>query len=156
MKKRDLIYSLLMLAIGIFAFVYSGQYSNVLGLGSGSTGGDLFPRIASGGLIITSLIVLINALRGKSDNEDKEPVKWIDFLMTLGLFAAYYLLFRPLGFILTSALATAALMYKLGCRKWWVIALYSIIMPIIIFCVFYYGMYVSLPLGILKDIIPKY
>lgn len=71
MKKRDLIYSLLMLAVGIFAFVYSGQYNNVIGLGSGSTGGGLFPRIASGGLIVTSLVVLINALRGKSDEEDK-------------------------------------------------------------------------------------
>lgn len=156
MKKRDLIYSLLMLAVGIFAFVYSGQYNNVIGLGSGSTGGGLFPRIASGGLIVTSLVVLINALRGKSDEEDKEPIKWVDFLITLGMIVAFYLLLRPLGFILTGALATAALMYRLGCRNWWAIVLYSLIMPTVIFCIFYYGMYVGLPLGILKDLIPKY
>ena len=156
MKKRDIIYGLLMLATGVFAFIYSGQYNNVIGLGSGSTGGGLFPRIASGGLILTSLVVLINALRGKSDEEEKEPIKWIEFLITLGMLAAFYLLLRPLGFILTSALATAALMFRLGCRKWWVIALYSVIMPTVIFCIFYYGMYVSLPLGILRDIIPKY
>ncbi len=156
MKKRDLIYSILMLAVGVFAFIYSGQYNNVLGLGSGSTGGGLFPRMASGGLIVTSLIILVNALRGKSDQEEKESIKWNDFLITLGIIIAYYLLLKPVGFIPTSALVTGILMYKLGCRKWWVIVIYSIIMPTIIFCIFYYGMYVSLPLGILKDIIPKY
>lgn len=156
MTRRNLIFGVLMMALGAFAFFYSGQYDQVTNLGSGSTGGSLFPRIASCGLFLSSLVIFIKALLGKDKSEKAEAINWGNFLITICLLSAYYLLLKPLGFIVSSALAVMFMMYRLGCRNWWVLILYSVVMPAIIFVVFYYFMYVSLPLGILSSIIPKY
>lgn len=154
MRKKNIIFSILMMAIGIFAFFYSGQYGKVTSAGSGTTGGDLFPRIAAVGLFLASLYIFVHNLRNKDDSEIS--IKWSKFFLTVALLALYYILLKPLGFILASTLIVFILMYCLGCRKYWVMVLYGLILSTVIFSIFYYGMYVSLPLGVLAPIIPKY
>lgn len=156
MKKRNIIYSSLIMALGVFAFFYAGQYANTVSLGQGSTGGDFFPRIMSGGLIITGLVILLTALFSKHPQEECESIKWIELLINIAILGVYYVLLRPLGFIVDSVLVTAVVMYRFGCRNYLALVIWSIVMPTAVFCLFYYTLYVGLPLGILAPILPKY
>lgn len=146
------------MAIGVFAFIFSGRYSRVTSAGSGTTGGELFPRIAACGLFFASLFVFIQEIINRKTQTDdaEESIAWNKFLITILILTAYYLLLKPLGFIVASMLVVCIVMYCLGCRKYWVMILYSFLLSTIIFAIFYYGMYVSLPLGILSSVIPKY
>jgi len=155
MKRRNIIYGSLITALGIFAFIYAGRYASTVNLGSGSTGGDFFPRIMSAGLVVTGIVIVIGAVLSKED-EKAEPIKWISLLIHLASFALYYVLLKPLGFIVDSIWITAFIMYRFGCRNYVALAVWSILMPTAIFCVFYYLLYVGLPLGILEPILPKY
>ncbi len=156
MKKRNMIYGSLITALGIFAFIYAGRYANTVSLGQGSTGGDFFPRIMSGGLIVTGLIIVLTSLLSKKPEEDCEPIHWVELLINMAILALYYVLLRPLGFIVDSVLVTAVVMYRFGCRNYPAIVIWSVVMPSVIFCLFYYTLYVGLPLGILEPILPKY
>lgn len=155
MKRRNIIYGSLITALGLFAFIYAGRYASTVNLGSGSTGGDFFPRIMSAGLVVTGIIIVVGALLGKED-EEGAPIKWISLLIHLSALVLYYVLLKPLGFIVDSIWITAFIMYRFGCRNYVALAIWSVLMPAIIFCVFYYLLYVGLPLGILAPILPKY
>lgn len=155
MKRRNIIYGSLITALGLFAFIYAGRYASTTNLGSGSTGGDFFPRIMSVGLVVTGVIIVVGALLSKED-EEGEPIKWISLLIHLAALILYYVLLKPLGFIVDSVWITAFIMYRFGCRNYVALAIWSILMPTIIFCVFYYLLYVGLPLGVLAPILPKY
>lgn len=156
MKKRNITYGSLITAFGIFIFVYAGRYANTTYLGKGSTGGEFFPRIMSAGLVVTGLIIIATALLSKQPEETGAPIKWIDLLINVAALIVYYLLLKPLGFIVDSAWATAFIMYRFGCRNYVALVIWSLVMPAAIFCLFYYGLYVGLPLGILAPILPKY
>jgi len=154
-KRRNIIYSVVLIAIGVFAFVYAGRYATTSA--QYVTTAALFPRIMAGGLIVTALAILIQSLRKKADApEPGQKKNALKFLLSLGTFVAYYLLFKPLGFIVDSALLVFVCMYRMGCRKWWTMAIYSIVMPAVVFAIFYYLFYTSLPLGILSGILPRY
>lgn len=155
MKRREIIYSSLIIALGIFAFIYAGQYANTSNLGSGNTGGDFFPRIMAGGLILTGICILLTAVFGKK-TEKAPNINWLSLLVNIAMLLSYFLLLKPLGFIVDTTLMTAFLMYRMGCRKYLQLSIWSIVMPTLIFCVFYYLLYVSLPMGILAPILPRY
>lgn len=156
MRKRDIIYGLIMTGLGFFAYLYAGRYALTLHLGRGSTGGDFFPRIMAAGLILTGSITFISAVISIHNDESAEPIKWKSLFLNLIILMLYYLLLTPLGFILDTALVTVYVMYRNGCRKWHAIILWAIVLPSIIFCLFYYYLYVGLPLGLLEPILPKY
>lgn len=156
MKKRNLVYASLIVALGIFAFIYAGRYANTTNLGSGSTGGDFFPRIMSAGMIVTGAVILFNCLFSKETEDAADPIKWIELAINVCALIAFYLLLKPLGFILDGIWISAFIMYRFGCRNYKALIIWSILMPTAIFCVFYYMLYVGLPLGILEPILPKY
>lgn len=156
MKKRDLVYGSLITLFGIFIFIYAGKYASTIDLGSGSTGGEFFPRMMSAGLVITGIAILIKALNPKTEDESVEPILWVELLINISALVIFYLLFKPLGFIVDAAWITAFVMYRFGCRNYKAIVIWSIVMPSAIFCVFYYLLYVGLPLGVLSPILPRY
>lgn len=156
MKKRNLIYACIIIALGVFAFIYAGRYASTTHLGSGSTGGDFFPRIMSVGLVVTGSIIALTSLFSKKPEDPAAPIAWIDLAINICALIAFYLLLKPLGFIVDGIWISAFIMYRFGCRNYVALAIWSILMPTIIFCVFYYMLYVGLPLGILEPILPKY
>lgn len=155
MKKRNIVYSILIIALGVFVLFYAGRYAKTTSLGSGSTGGDFFPRLMAGGLIITGTFVLLSALFFYRE-EQAQGINWISLLLSIATLIIYFLLLRPLGFIVDSIWIVALMMYKMGCKNKIALIIWSIAMPLLIFCVFYYLLYVGLPMGVLSSILPKY
>ncbi|MDD3663554.1 MAG: tripartite tricarboxylate transporter TctB family protein [Candidatus Pacebacteria bacterium] len=155
MKRQNIIYSAVLIAIGMFAFVYAGRYTTTSA--QYVTTAALFPRIMAVGLIVTAITTLIQSLVHKADEATSaRKGDVVKFLLSAGIFIAYFLLFKPLGFIVDSALLVFICMYRLGCRKWWTMLIYSIVMPSLIFALFYYVFYTNLPLGVLSGILPRY
>ncbi len=156
MKKRNLIYGCLIIALGIFAFIYAGRYEAATNLGSGSTSGAFFPRLMSAGLVVTGAVIVYGSLLSKQPDDPAVPIRWIELAINVAALVAFYLLLEPLGFIVDGIWITAFVMYRFGCRNYIAMAIWSVLMPSLIFCVFYYMLYVGLPLGILGPILPKY
>lgn len=156
MKKFNIVYAVVTIGLGVFARLYAAQYKSIDR--NISIGADFFPMLMSSGLVLTGLIILISALlkKGGGGEDAVDPAGWRRLAVFMSACLAYLLLLRPLGFILDSALMTALCMYRLGCRKWPHLIAYSIVMPLVVFCLFYYFMYVSLPLGVLEPVLPKY
>lgn len=156
MKKYNILYSLAIIAIGAFAGIYALRYASTDK--NLSIGADFFPVLMSLGLVATGIVILIGSLRGAAVSGEGETVSF--GVTRLASFAVacilYFLLLAPLGFIPASALMVAFCMIRLGCRQWLAVALYAIIMPSAIFVLFYYFMYVDLPLGVLEHVLPKY
>ena len=165
MKRYNIAYALLIIAIGVFAAWYAMRYrssdtspkrnSDAIYI---RTGTDTFPTMMSVGLVASGAVILIGAVRGKvtPGEETIEPFGVSRLVPFVIAFAAYFVLLRPLGFLVDSTLMVAFCMHRLGCRNWIAMTAYSILMPFAVFAVFYYLMYVSLPLGILEPILPKY
>lgn len=96
MKKRNLIYACLIIALGIFAFIYAGRYAGTTNLGSGSTGGDFFPRLMPAGLVVTGTVIILHCMLSKKPEDPAAPIKWIDLAINICALAVFYLLLKPL------------------------------------------------------------
>ena len=156
MKRYNIVYSAVIIAIGVFAGWYALRYN--LSDPRFRIGAGAFPVMMAVCLVIAGFVILIGALRGivVPGEETMEPIGLSRLGVFIAAFAAYFALLQPLGFLVDSVLMVAFCMHRLGCREGRAMAAYSILMPSAIFVIFYYCMYVTLPLGILEPIIPKY
>lgn len=156
MKKANIVYAVAIIALGVFAGVYAMRYHSTDPFLK--VGADTFPMIMGGGLVLTGLVILVGALRNRviPGEERASETRLGKVLLFAVAFAAYFSLLRPLGFIVDGAIMVAFCMRRLGCANWPAIVAYSLIMPFVVFVVFYYFMYVDLPLGVLEPILPKY
>ena len=105
----------------------------------------LFPLLISVFLLVLSIFLLIQ----KRNVEDKKKVKG-DY-RTLLFFALsciiYLFIIDFLGFIISSILLLASVMFLLGERRWWFILLLSISVSLILYVLFASYLSVMLPKG---------
>ena len=69
---------------------------------------------------------------------------------------AYVLLFKPLGYVLDASIISFVIMALIGKRKWGVMALVSILVPFVMWLLFFKLLSVNIPMGpltFLKDLI---
>tara|TARA_R110002049_G_scaffold296421_1_gene484492 strand:- start:153 stop:686 length:534 start_codon:yes stop_codon:yes gene_type:complete len=110
----------------------------------------LFPTISGFGLLLVSVIYLIQSFRVRTEN----PFRIIGFrsalriVIVFGILSGYGLLFEPLGFILSSALAALLISVYLGNRGIISLVLISVALPSLTFYIFTYLLQVSLPEGV--------
>ena len=102
---------------------------------------SLFPRLAIIGLFILSIWYLVYSPRMNEKNLFRElgARSLVRILVTITVFAAYALLFEPLGFVLSSALVVGFLI-TLGVMTG---------APLLIYYIFTHALQVSLPGGLL-------
>ncbi|MCI7742410.1 MAG: tripartite tricarboxylate transporter TctB family protein [Clostridiales bacterium] len=117
---------------------------------------SFFPTIVSVLAIIMSLIMLIEAIV-KPDVRDpltaQEKKGYLRGLLTILDCLAYLLLFKPLGYILSSILAYFALMVIFGNRRWVLMVIMSIVLPVALYLAFYYLLQTNLPMGVLQYVV---
>lgn len=107
----------------------------------------LFPLIISIFLFILSISILASSLKENEKRKEKEKGD-IKSLLIFGLICVLYLLvLNFLGFVLSSILLLISLMILLGERRWWFIALVSIISTVVIYLLFAKYLSVMLPKG---------
>ena len=131
-----------------------------------------FPRVMIIGMMIFTVILLISSLAKvfgtmKKDDPAAEPAPTINpfkdkgvlggFIIVL-LCIAFVLLFEPLGYVLDSAILCAIIMWMVGKRQPLTIILVSVLVPLILWFVFYKLLTVNIPMGVLqplRDLVDK-
>lgn len=151
MKTADIVGGLIGMTIGGYVMWESNAMPTdvVMKIGPG-----FFPRMLAGGLILFSAILLINAIRGRSQGT-LEPKKLSDVgvqrgLITLAAALAFVALMVPLGFIPTAIAFLTFMMLVLGKRKPLPILVIPSLVTGSIWLVFEKGLHLSMPPGLLE------
>lgn len=115
-----------------------------------------FPYLLSGALILTAVLLILEHVRLRhsdaasedQDGEEKPKIEPIA-IVAVALFVGYLLAFRPLGFILASALFLTAFLMITNRGKWVVNVAVAVVLPIVFYLVLGRLFGAQLPRGIL-------
>ena len=126
---------------------------------SGTIGPQIFPYLVSGFLILVSLGIIIQILRGNlgqpEGTEFGDTIEKTDFktlLIVAGTMATYPLLIERAGFVVASTVAFFGVSFAFGAKNTPKNLLVSLIFSLIVYFSFTRGLNVNLPSGILRGI----
>ncbi|MEC5386859.1 tripartite tricarboxylate transporter TctB family protein [Uliginosibacterium sp. H3] len=154
MKQADLISGGVGSLIGIYA-IWEAQRMPadvIMKIGPG-----FFPTILASMLLIFSLLLMLNALRGKSKGE-VPPLRWSDPAVRRGLCllvatAVFCLALKPIGFIPCAIVFLFLMMLVLGNRKPRALLMAPLIVTGGIWLTFEKLLHLELPSGILAPLL---
>ena len=154
MKKADIVGGLIGILISVYAIWEGAKMpeDQIMKIGP-----SFFPNILAGFLILFSLILIINALRGRSKGQ-VTPFKLSDKgvqrgLITLGATIVFCVSLDPIGFIPTSIVFLVFMMWVMGNRKPLQMALAPTLVTLAIWLIFEKVLNLSMPAGLLVDIL---
>lgn len=123
---------------------------------SGTVGPQIFPYLVSGFLILVSIGIIIQVLRGNlgqpEGTEFGDTIEKTDFktlLVVAGSMATYPLLIERAGFIVASTVAFFGVSFAFGAKNVVKNLIISVIFSAIVYFSFTRGLNVSLPSGIM-------
>ena len=153
---------MIFLATGIWAYIQTTTFQVIK---NAYVQPATFPSVMALGLIIFSAaVVLINGLKLMNLNEDDplaEPAASINIFKNKGIQGAaivmvmcvlYVLGFELLGYVLCSALIGIVIMYLIGKRDPKIMLLVGILVPLLMWAIFYKVLQVNIPMGILEPL----
>ena len=156
----NLISSVILLIFEIWAYVQTLGFKVVK---KAAVQPATFPQIMCIGMMVFTVILLIQSIMKlqKMDPNDPmmEPSASINLLKNKGVQAgmfvivlcvAYAALFEVLGYVLASAIAAAVIMWLIGKRDVKQIVLVSVLVPLLMWLVFYKLLTVNIPMGVLE------
>lgn len=139
--------------LGIICFVSASSWRALVA--ADPAGPGAIPRILSIGFILIGAILAVGSFLTVPKDAKKEGL--IDrislgIIVRLTVICVVYLIIFPLiGYLLSTPLLIAGIMLATGVRKRKTLIMVSLIMTLILFCVFYYILQVNLPLGFMKS-----
>jgi len=156
----NLVAAILLLVFEIWAYVQTLGFKVVK---NAAVQPATFPQIMCIGMMVFTVMLLLQSLLKlkKADPEDPmmEAAASINVLKNKGVQAAllvivlciaYALLFEVLGYVLVSTLIAAAIMWLIGKRDVKQIVLVSVLVPLLMWFVFYKLLTVNIPMGVLE------
>ena len=154
MKKADIIGGLIGILIGLYA-IWEGTKmpeDPVMKIGP-----NFFPNILAGFLILFSIVLVFNALRGRSKGEIA-PLRLSNKgvqrgLITLVAAVFFCILLDPVGFIPTSIVFLVFMMWVMGNRKPLQMTIAPPLITLTIWLIFEKVLNLSMPAGLLVDIL---
>ena len=154
MKKADIIGGLIGILIGLYAIWEGAKMPEDVVM---KIGPSFFPNILATLLILFSVILIINALCGRSKGE-VVPLKLSDKgvqrgLITLVAAILFCVALDPIGFIPTAIVFLVFMMRVMGNRKPLQIAIVPPLVTLSIWLIFEKVLNLSMPAGLLVDIL---
>ena len=158
----NLVASVILLAIEIWAYVQTLGFKVVK---KAAVQPATFPQIMCIGMMVFTVILLIQSILKlkKADPEDPmmEAAASVNIVKNKGVQAAvfvialccaYAALFEVLGYVLASTLIAAVIMWLIGKRDVKQIVLVSVLVPLLMWFVFYKLLTVNIPMGVLTPL----
>ena len=165
----NLVVSLLLLALEIFAWVQTGSIKTAK---NAAVQPSTFPRIMIIGMAVFTVILLVQSvyklLKMRDDDPLAKKAESMNFIKDKGVLAALFVIllcalyvwgFRTLGYVLVSMILSGIIMWLIGVRKPVQLALISVLVPLGMWLVFYKLLQVNIPMGVLqflRDLVDKF
>lgn len=147
----ELVFAVLMVALGVFALV--GVFAIHVPVGS-QVGPAVFPIFVAILLLGSAVAVLVGVLRGQrgvpEDGEDVDqslPTDWITLLKIAAFLVAHLLLIGPIGWAPAAAVLFGGVAWSLGAKRWWMALLVGVVLALVIQVAFGGFLGLSLPWG---------
>ena len=158
----NLVASILLLVFEIWAYVQTLGFKIVK---NAAVQPASFPQIMCIGMMVFTVILLVQSIlklqKMNPDDPMMEPAASINIFKNKGVQAAafvivlciaYAALFEVLGYVLVSTIVAAIIMVLIGKRDVKQIALVSILVPLVMWLVFYKLLTVNIPMGVLQPL----
>ena len=158
----NLVASVILLAFEIWAYVQTLGFKIVK---KAAVQPATFPQIMCIGMMFFTVILLVQSvlklMNAKEDDPLMEAAASINVLKNKGvqaaifvivLCAAYAALFEVLGYVLASTIVAAIIMWLIGKRDIKQIVLVSVLVPLLMWFVFYKLLTVNIPMGVLQPL----
>lgn len=149
----ELVFAVLMLALGVFAF--TGVFTIRVPVG-GQVGPTVFPLFVSILLIGASAAAVIGVLRGRraeieesEDIDESLPTDWLTLVKVAGAVVAHLLLIEVIGWAPAAAILFGIVTWALGARRWWLGFVIGLALALVVQIVFAGILGLSLPWGLL-------
>ena len=144
------------LAIG--ALILGGSFYLPTGGGYAQVGPGVVPRVVGVGLMLLGVIVLREAFGGGFSGVDEEaeaklPMDWVAFAWVSAGIIGYGLLVEPAGFVIASTLLFVLVARGFNSRRWLLNAVTGLVLAIIVFAIFNYGLGLTLPAGVIAPLL---
>jgi putative tricarboxylic transport membrane protein len=147
-KQINVVASLFLIIVGIVTILGS----NGLAIGTiRDPGAGFFPFLGGIGLVVLSLILLVQALRGRSMGVQRFGELLRPCILVIGLLA-YALLFDPAGYIITTIVLSVVVLLILEEKSWWVVGGVSVLIAVGTYFLFDRLLQTPLPTGILGKV----
>ena len=156
----NLVASIILLVFEIWAYVQTLGFKVVK---NAAVQPASFPQIMCIGMMVFTVILLIQSIfklqKMNPDDPMIQPAASINVLKNKGVQAAlfvivlcmaYAALFEVLGYVLVSAIIAAIIMWLIGKRDVKQILLVSVLVPLLMWLVFYKLLTVNIPMGVLE------
>lgn len=153
----NLVGAVIFLVLGIWAWLQTNGFKTY---NSAAVQPAEFPRIMIGGMLIFSVILLIQSvlklLFMKENDPLAEKAESIDVIHDRGVQAAaavivlcilFVALFKAAGYFICGAVVSFIIMFMIGKRNWVQMILVSILVPVGMWLIFYKALTVKIPLG---------
>lgn len=149
-KRIDLVVGIVLCILSLAIYLYAEQYS---GRGVNRYGPNYFPQALSLMLFLTSVALIVQALRGKALKglEKINKQGFVRAAVTLVMAVAYLLMMKVVGFYISTIIFLYVVMMYLGQKNQWVRVLVSISVASAVYGLFYYFLKIPLPEGIFYD-----
>lgn len=144
MKKLNLVFSVILIAVSVFFFFYADTFKTLPG--QVEIGPGAFPKAVCAALVVCGLLLIFQECRKEST--ERADLFSKKLLTGLAAAAAYFLLLKPLGFVLDSIWAVFVMMLLLlnePLKKALpLLASVSILTPVVLYAIF--GVFLKVPL----------
>jgi putative tricarboxylic transport membrane protein len=144
------------LAIG--ALILGGSFYLPTGGGYAQVGPGVVPRVVGVGLMLLGVVLLREAFGGGFSGVDEEaeaklPMDWVAFAWVSAGIIGYGLLVEPAGFVIASTLLFVLVARGFNSRRWLLNAVTGLVLAIIVFAIFNYGLGLTLPAGVIAPLL---
>ena len=140
------------------ALILWGSFYLPTGGGYAQVGPGVVPRAVGVAIVIIGAFLLREVFTGGFRGVDEEaevhlPMDWPAFAWVSGGIIAYGLVIEHLGFIISSTILFVAVARGFNSRRWLLNAATGLVLAVIIFAIFNYGLGLTLPVGVLGKIL---
>ena len=144
--------------VAVGAFVLWGSMSLATSGGYAQVGPGVVPRIVGAGILLLGALLLREVLTGGLRGVDEEaeaamPMDWLAFGWVTAGIILYGLLIEHAGFVIASALLFTLVARGFYSRRWLLDAAVGIVLAVVVFAIFNYGLGLTLPAGVLKAVL---
>lgn len=155
MKFNDAVSGAVLLALAIAILVNVSSYPSVPGQ---NIGPNVFPALLAVLLAICSVLLIRKGLAESKHEAWTEIGEWMrsdhhlrNFTITIGSLMFYIFASEPLGFLICGTVILSLMFWALAVRRTLILPL-AVLITLVIHTVFYKGLRVPLPWGILQPL----